>query len=234
MRGKLIIIEGTDCSGKETQTNALFDRLNKENIVTKKFGFPWYDSPTGKIIGGPFLGKKEICEGWFPEEAPNVDANVASLYYAADRKYNIHKVEAELASGNNVILDRYTYSNMAHQGGKIFESEKRYVMYQWLEKLEFDFLALPKPDICIFLHMPYEATKILKQAREEKPDQNESDEAYMKNAEKAYIEVAARYNFKTIDGSKNMNSDLVRDDLKRIDEISDEIYEYVISQIRSN
>ena len=64
-----------------------------------------YDTPTGKIIGGPYLGKSYICDGWFPETAPNVDPKVSSLYYAADRKYNIHKVLDAINAGYNVILE---------------------------------------------------------------------------------------------------------------------------------
>jgi len=83
-RGKLILIEGTDCSGKETQSKMLEKRLKKENVKVAQMSFPVYDSPTGRIIGGPYLGKEYICSGWFPEKAPNVEWKVASLYYAAD------------------------------------------------------------------------------------------------------------------------------------------------------
>lgn len=84
MKGKIIVIEGTDCSGKETQSKKLIERLNKEGIKTEYFSFPQYNTPTGRIVGGPYLGKSYICECWFPEGAINVDPKVASLYYAAD------------------------------------------------------------------------------------------------------------------------------------------------------
>ena len=67
MQGKIILIEGTDCSGKETQANLLLEYLNNKGIKTIKVGFPNYNCPTGKIVGGPYLGKDYICEGWFPE-----------------------------------------------------------------------------------------------------------------------------------------------------------------------
>ena len=92
MKGKLIVIEGTDCSGKETQTKLLLKKLNEKQIETKYFSYPNYASPTGKIIGGPYLGKKEIGEGWFKEGATLVDPYVASLYYAADRRYNYQDI----------------------------------------------------------------------------------------------------------------------------------------------
>ena len=104
--GKLIVVEGTDCSGKETQTNLLIEKLKSNGIKVKKYSFPNYNSPTGRIIGGPYLGKDYICEGWFSEGASNVDAKVSSLYYAADRKYNIGVIEKDLKNGYNVVLDR--------------------------------------------------------------------------------------------------------------------------------
>ena len=82
---KIIVIEGTDCSGKETQSKMLLERLNQNNIDSVYMTFPAYDTPTGKIIGGSYLGKESIGKCVFPEGAVNVDAKVASLYYAADR-----------------------------------------------------------------------------------------------------------------------------------------------------
>ena len=87
--GKIILIEGTDCSGKETQSNILEENLIKDGYKVFKMSFPVYDSPTGKIVGGPYLGKESISSGWFKEGANNVPAKVASLYYAADRLYNV-------------------------------------------------------------------------------------------------------------------------------------------------
>ena len=89
MKGKIIVIEGTDCSGKETQSILLEKRLIEENIKCIRFDFPNYNSPTGKIVGGAYLGKKEISNSYFEEGATNVDPYIACLYYAADRKYNI-------------------------------------------------------------------------------------------------------------------------------------------------
>ena len=199
MKGKLIVIEGTDCSGKETQTNFLLESLKNDGIKVEKFSFPQYDTPTGKIVGGPYLGKSYICDGWFSEGAANVDPKVASLYYAADRKYNIGKINELLDNGVNVILDRYIYSNMAHQGGKIEDDSKRKEMYDWLEKLEFDLLELPHADIKIFLHMPLKFSIELGKNRDEALDQHEADPKHLENAERGYLEIASRYNFKTIE-----------------------------------
>lgn len=220
MKGKLIVIEGTDCSGKETQTKMLTKRLEKENIACVRLCFPNYDSPTGKIVGGPYLGKSHICDGWFSEGATNVDPKVSSLYYAADRKYNVVAIEELINKGINVILDRYVYSNLAHQGGKINDKDKRFEMYNWLDKLEFELLELPKADIKIFLHMPYEVSCELKKNREEQPDQHELSKEHLLMAEESYKEIANIYEFRTIECSKN--------NLPRtIEEINDELYNFV-------
>ena len=226
MKGKLIVIEGTDCSGKETQSNMLLEKLNNKGYKTVKYSFPMYDTPTGKIIGGPYLGKSYICEGWFPEKATNVDAKVACLYYAADRAYNIGKIKEHLDKGEMVILDRYFYSNMAHQGGKLFSKEEREDMYEYIEKLEMGLLGLPNADIRLLLHMPYEAACILKEGREESADQHEADEKHLRNAENAYLEIANRCDFKVIECSK---TPFTRENIRTIEDINEELTNYVIS-----
>jgi len=220
MKGKLIVIEGTDCSGKETQTKLLVERLEKENIKCVRFSFPNYDSPTGKIVGGPYLGKDYICEGWFDEGAVNVDPMVASLYYAADRKYNMPKINELLENGVNVILDRYTYSNLAHQGAKIESERDRLGIYRTLSKLEFGILDLPEADIKVFLHMPYDVACELKKNREERPDQHEASKEHLLMAEKAYQEIAHLYEFKTIECSLSNKP-------RKIEDINDELYNFV-------
>lgn len=224
MKGKLIVIEGTDCSGKETQTNLLVNNLHKENIKVEKFSFPNYQSPTGKIIGGPYLGKSYICDGWFPEGAPHVDPKVAALYYAADRKYNIYKINFLLENGVNVILDRYVYSNMAHQGGKLKNKDERLSMYDWLDKLEFDLLELPEADIKVFLHLPFEQATKLRMGREESLDENEKDVNHLKDAERAYKEIANRYNFQTIECNNG-------DSIRTIEDIQNELYNFIKKEI---
>lgn len=193
MRGKLIVIEGTDCSGKETQSNLLVDYLNQKGIRTKKFAFPNYNSPTGKIIAGPYLGKEGYQPPLFNEGASNVNPYCASLLYAMDRKYNIHDIEEALNSGINVVLDRYVDSNMAHQGSKLDEAKQEQMFY-FIETLEYDLLHLPKPDLPILLYMPSWASAILKKNRPEAPDQHEVDTNYLKKSESVYLKLANRRN----------------------------------------
>lgn len=226
MSGKLIVIEGTDCSGKETQSNLLIEKLKKKNIRIEKFSFPNYNSPTGKIIGGPYLGKSYICDGWFNEGAPNVNPKVSALYYAADRLYNIDKIKFLLDNGVNVILDRYIYSNMAHQGGKLHDKNERFAMYDWLDNLEFNLLSLPKPDISVFLHMPYDCSISLKKNREEVLDQHEKDRNHLIDAENAYIELASKYNFYTIECNDGER-------IRTIEEINHDLYNYIVDKLEN-
>ena len=228
MRGKLIVIEGTDCSGKETQTMLLEKKLNNFGIETKHLSFPMYDTATGKIIATCYLGKEEYCAklfkdgitGLFKEGASNVDYLTSSLYYAADRRYNSKKITELLNNGVNVILDRYIYSNLAHQGGKILKGEDRYKFYKKMELLEFEILEIPKPDKVIFLYVPYEAASELKKNRNEVPDQHEANKEHLINAEKAYFELADIYKFDIINCAPDNK-------MRSIDSINDELYSKV-------
>ncbi len=225
MIGKLIVIEGTDCSGKETQSKLLLKKLKANNIKVELFSFPKYDTATGKIVAGPILGKDSVCDGYFEEGASNVNPYVFSLYLAADRKYNIESINNLLKNGTNVILDRYTYSNMALQGAKLKNDLERINFFKWIEKLEFELLELPKSDINIFLHMPTLYTTKLANKRGEKADQNEKDIEYQSKVEDTYFLLANKYNFKTIECVENNN-------LKSIEEINNEVYQYVIKLLK--
>ena len=218
-KGKIIVIEGTDCSGKETQSKLLEKKLNEQGKKCIRFGFPMYETPTGKIVGGAYLGKPEIFDSFFKEGAVNVDSHVASLYYAADRKYNIPKIEEYIDKGYYVILDRYISSNQAHQGSKILDDDDRFDMYQWIDKLEYWLLKLPKPDITIFLHVPFENTIELRKNREN-IDEHEKSEEHLKNAEKAYIELSELYNWNRIECIKNNK-------LRTVEDISKEILKII-------
>lgn len=219
MAGKIIVIEGTDCSGKETQSKLLEKRLNEKGKKCVKFNFPMYDTPTGKIVGGAYLGKKEIGESLFEEGAVNVDPHVICLYYAADRKYNWSKIQEYLDKDYYVILDRYTPSNLAHQGSKITDKDERFNMYQWIDKLEYWLLALPKPDKTIFLHVPAEKTFELLKSREN-IDEHEKSPEYLKNVEESYVELSELYNWDRIECIKD-------DKLRSIEDINNEIIKLV-------
>ena len=206
-KGKLIVIEGTNSSGKETQSNLLVAKLKEEGIPAIKMRFPDYESPTGKIIGECILGKHSTS--FFKEGINEIPPKVAALYYAADRVYNIEKINKLLESGTNVILDRYVESNMAYQAAKFDDLKDRINMLLWMEQLEFNLLDLPRPDKVVCLYLPYEY-------RTDQCDDNE----HLKNTESVYGLLAERYNFAIINCIKD---DKIRDR----NEISEEIYHII-------
>lgn len=226
MKGKLIVLEGTDCSGKETQSNMLVNYLNSNGYKTVKYAFPNYNSPTGKIIAGAYLGKEGYMQPVFPEGATNVDPYCASLLFAMDRKYNIKEILNLLENGTNVVLDRYIESNMAHQASKLPETEKEQ-MFNFLEKLEYDLLKLPRADFEALLYMPVWASKILKQNRIEKPDQHEQNEDYLLKSEETYLELAKRNHMHIINCTQG-------DKIKTIDEISQELCSKILNFLNNN
>lgn len=219
-KGKLIVIEGTDCSGKETQSKLLVKKLNAMGIKAINLSFPMYDTPTGKIVGGPYLGRKENGECWFMEGPVNVDPKIACLYYAADRKYNFPKVKEFIDNGYYVVLDRYVSSNMAHQGSKLQDPDQRFNLFKWIDKLEYWLLELPKADTTIFLHVPYFVSKQLQKNRDFL-DGHEKDETYLINTEKTYLELAGLYNWTVINCVNDNN-------LRTIDDINKEILEIIL------
>lgn len=196
--GKIIVIEGTDCSGKETQSKLLKNYLEQNGIKVATFSYPQYNTPTGKIIGGPLLGKPSICPSWFNNYV-EVDSKVASLYFAADRRASLPVLKELINNNEIVIIDRYIYSNMGHQGSKIEDKEERLKMYKFLETLEFDLLELPRPDLVIFLYLPYSYGVELKKNRVETLDEAEKSQTHQIKSERTYLELTELYGFKKID-----------------------------------
>lgn len=212
-KGKLIVIEGTDCSGKQTQTDILVENLKQLGMKAISFGFPNYASPTGKIIGEAYLGKHS--DSYFTEGIENVDPKISSLYYAADRAYNIDIINKHLEAGYIVVLNRYVESNMAFQGGKIKDIKSRNMMYEWLDNLEFVLLDLPRPDLVLFLYLPYEYVCTLKEKRGKIANIN-----LLRMAETAYLELSTIYDYEKINCLKDNH-------LRSIEDISKEILEKV-------
>ena len=217
MKGKFIVIEGTDCSGKETQSKLIEKRLKEEGIQCIRFSFPMYDTPTGKIVGDCYLGRGG--QSLFTEGASEVDPHIAALYFAADRKYNMLKALKYYDDGYYVILDRYTSSNQAHQGSKIIDQDERFNMYQWIDKLEYWLLGLPKPDKTIYLHVPSLIVGELLKKRKVR-DEHVRNLEYLKRSEESYIELSELYGWDRIECvEENI--------LKSIESINDEIMEII-------
>ena len=205
--GKIIVIEGIEGSGKETQSKLLVESLNRMDIKAIEFSFPMYDTPTGRIFKDCLLSN----DNYFNEGIDSLDPELVCLYTAADRKYNINKIKEYLDNDYIVVINRYTSSNMANQGSKYSDSEDRFYMYQWIDKLEYWLLKLPKPDYTILLNMPYKYSNQLSF------DLTEEDSKQTRVLE-AYLELAGLYNWDIIDCIDENKE-------KTIDEIHKEIIE---------
>lgn len=174
--GKLIVIEGTDGSGKSTQFRLLTEKLQAQNIPFQKLVFPQYNEPSSALIR-MYLG------GEFGTKPTDVNAYAASAFYAVDRYASYKKVWGEwYENGGLVVSDRYTTSNAVHQASKEPE-EKRESFLKWLYELEYDHMGLPRPDLTIYLDVPTDFTEKLLRGREQSTnthaDIHEADTAYL-------------------------------------------------------
>jgi dTMP kinase len=150
--GKLIVIDGIDGSGKATQAALLRKRLTKAGVKIKAIDFPRYDSNFfGGLIGEYLSGKY----GDFIEVAPRL----ASVLYAADRFESSKNIRKWLEEGYVVVADRYVSANQIHQGGKIANLDERKEFLKWLDTMEHKVFGIPRPDVVIYLDVPFEVSK---------------------------------------------------------------------------
>jgi dTMP kinase len=157
--GKLIVLEGTDGSGKATQCAALYEALMQQGVSCKKIEFPRYDQDSSALIR-MYLG------GEFGDKPSDVNAWAASTFYAVDRYASYKQDWGEFyENGGLVIADRYTTSNAVHQASKLPEAE-RSTYLDWLFDTEYRLFGLPKPDLVFYLDMPTEITERMMRQRE--------------------------------------------------------------------
>lgn len=223
MKGKLIIIEGSDGSGKATQTKRLYDRLKENNYNIRKVEYPNYDSESSSLV-------KMYLRGDFGKEATDVDPYVCSTFFAVDR-YASFKTEWEdfYNNGGIVICDRYTTSNMIHQASKM-DIEDRDKYLEWLDDLEFNMYKIPKPDCVIFLDVPVEVSQNLMKDRnnkitgESQKDIHESNNDYLKKSYENSLYIADKFNWNKINCVEDGH-------MKTIEDIHQQIYSIVEENI---
>lgn len=176
-KGKLIVIDGIDGSGKATQTRLLEARLKKEGHKVKVIDFPRYqDNFFGKLIG-------EYLSGVYGDFI-QMDPRVASLLYAADRFESSHIMKKWIDQGYIVLSDRYVSANQIHQGGKIRSAKEREKFLAWLEKMEYSVFKIPTPELVVYLDVPFEISQYwLKQKVAKRKKQ-----VYLKNNRKDVAE----------------------------------------------
>ena len=188
--GKLLVLEAGDGSGKATQTKMLKERLVAEDRCVRQVEFPDYASPSSALVR-MYLG------GDFGERASEVNAYAASTFFAVDRYASFQmKWRADLEAGAIVLADRYTTANMVHQAVKIEDEAERESFLAWLEDFEYEKLALPRPDLVLFLDMDPAVSRRLIAARAAASgvaqDIHERDEDYLVRCHRASVNLAAR------------------------------------------
>jgi dTMP kinase len=158
------------------------------------------------------------------------------MYYCANRRFELPWMNEVLNSGKHLILDRYVDSNKACQGGKERDPEKRLELYNAFDFLEYNFAQLPRPDITVVLHMPYQIGIILKSQMEEKKDQVEEDINYLQNQEMAYLELAKIHGWPVITcfPQDKVSSVKTHEDVMKYIKPFDEIHKEVWTHVKKN
>lgn len=211
MKGKLIIIEGTDASGKSTQLSLLCDKLEKKGHKIKTLSFPRYTEPSSTLV-------RMYLNGDFGSEPGDVNAYAASTFFAVDR-YASYKSEWKdyYESGGILIFDRYTTSNAVHQAAKLPQMHRE-AFFRWLFDFEYHLLGLPSPDHVFFLDMPPEyATQLLNKREGKVIDIHEQDAVYRNECYKTACEAARLFDWTRISCVSDGN-------IKSIEQIHGEIF----------
>ena len=215
--GKLIVIEGTDGSGKSTQFQLLTQRLEAEGKKFRKLVFPQYAEESSALI-------RMYLDGQFGSRPSDVNAYAASAFYAVDRYASYKKVWGEWYEGGGLVLsDRYTTSNAVHQASKE-PGDKQGQFLAWLYEFEYEKLGLPRPDAVIYLDVPTEYTEMLMRSREAATgthaDIHEKDLSYLATCRRTGRAAAEFYGWTVIR--------CVRDGkMRSIEDIHEEIYRHV-------
>ena len=187
-KGKLIVIDGVDGSGKGTQTQMLAETLKKNGIKYEIVDFPQYGKKSAGLV-------EEYLNGKYGQ----VDPYKSSIFYACDRFDASFKLRTWLAEGKIIISNRYVTASAGHQGGKIANKAARIKYFKWLDQLEYGLFGIPKPDLNILLHVPAKIAQQLvdqksKDQRQyaggKKRDLHEKDLKHLQNAEKVFIEIS--------------------------------------------
>ena len=196
MAGKLIVFEGTDGSGKATQTALLCGELDRRGIPYRRLEFPRYSEDSSALIR-LYLG------GAFGSDPGDVNAYAASVLYAVDR-FASYKEDwgGFYEEGGIVVANRYTTSNAVHQASKLPEGERQ-AFLDWLFDLEYGRMGLPAPDLVLYLDLPTEVSEKMLRHREQATataaDIHEQDGAYLRRCREGAREIARDLGWSVID-----------------------------------
>jgi len=220
MSGKLIVLEGGDGSGKTTQFNLLKEKLTNEGHEIEMVDFPRYgqDSAlmTEKYLNGDFGSAKDV------------GAYRASILYAVDRYDASFEMKKCLAEGKIILANRYATSSMLHQAGKIKDIKERDIFLNWLDGLEFNIFAIPRPDVVFFMNISAELSQKMALQKEQrhnhlksKNDIHENDLSHLRDALESGQYVANKYKWEVV------NCDNGQGEMRGIEDIHGEICQKV-------
>lgn len=210
---KFIVIDGLDGSGKATQTKLLAQRLQERGFQARTISFPDYESDSSALV-------KMYLGGQLGDSPDNVNAYAASSFYAVDRVASyINTWKKYFDEYDYIIADRYTTSNIIHQMAKVRE-EERDGFIDWLFDFEYNRLALPAPDLVIFLDVDPAISQKLIFGRyggdESKKDIHEKDFAYLMRCRSSAMYAINRLGWVKIECTENGG-------MRTIEDISDSI-----------
>lgn len=202
MKGKLIVIDGTDGSGKATQTKLLVEKLKSRGFKVEVADFPQYGKKSAGLV-------EEYLNGNYGS-ADEVGPYRASIFFACDRYEASKRIKKWLEDGKIVISNRYVSANMGHQAGKISDKAERDKFLGWLDNLEYNVFGIPRPDIQILLFVPPEIGQKLVDKKGHRDyvngkvrDMHEKDINHLKKASEAYKYVAEKFSWIIINCTKN-------------------------------
>ena len=193
-KGKLIVIDGGDGSGKATQAKLLLEYLKKKKIKVKYVDFPqYYSSFYGKTVAMFLRGEFGALN--------SVSPYLASLAYASDRASVKEEMEEFLEGGGVIIANRYATSNMAHQAARIADKKERESYLKWVYELEYKINKIPREDMVIYLYVPWKIGYALTKSKAGRNkylngkalDIAEADTKHRQDAEKMYLTLAKKY-----------------------------------------
>ena len=221
-KGRLIVLEGIDGSGKSSQYRRICARMEKDGIDYNHIVFPRYDKESSALI-------RMYLSGQFGTHPDDVNAYAASTFYAVDRFASFREDWGKIYNnGGLIISDRYTTSNAVHQGSKL-SYEELPAFFRWLSDLEYVKMGLPKPDLVIYLDVDLETSLARMKRRQEKnstkADIHEKDVDYLRRCLHTADMAAEYYGWKRIP--------FLKDGAERdVDEKNDEIYNLILSYIK--
>jgi len=218
-RGRLIAFEGIDGSGKTTQLNLLFRTLKRRGLKVKIVDFPRYGKPSSYFIKKYLQGE---LGSW-----QVTDPHLISIFYALDRLDAKDEIQELLGAYDVVLANRYTASNMGHQGAKISDRRVLRDFLNWLYDFEFKLLKIPKPDLNILLYLEPQVSKRLIKARGRKTDIHEESFKHLSQAARAYLETAKIFprEFRIINCAPHNK-------LRTIEDIHEEVVKLVMKHAR--